>query len=261
MTGPRSAHPVPLAVVEHGVEHGTGPLVVLLHELAEDHRAWDPVVDRLEGRARVLTVDLRGHGASPAGDGYDVEDHVADLRAVLAARDADAQPPLLVGHGYGAFVAMDYATWFPTAGVVDVDQHLLWSGSDALVRALPAEPAADDVERVLLYPSGYGPLGEDEQARLRALRRADPQVLAGMWQPLRERDPVSLRAWAEQVVAVMPGTPVLCVLGADPGRTYVSWLREHARATRIEGWSGGHYPHLVDPDRFVARLLTLLALP
>lgn len=254
MTGPRGTRPVPLAVTEQG----DGPLVVLLHELAEDHRSWDPVVERLTAQARVLTVDLRGHGDSPTADRYDVEDHVADLRAVLAARDADARPPLVVGHGYGAFVAMDYATWFPVAGVVDVDQHLTWSGTDALVGALPPAPGADELERVLLYPSGYGPLPPAEQARLRALRRADPQVLAGMWQPLR--DPAHLRAWAEQVVAVLPGTPVLCVLGADPGRPYVSWLREHARDARLEGWASGHYPHLVDPDRFAARLLALLGL-
>lgn len=239
-------------------EVGDGPLVVLLHELAEDRRAFDPVIAPLAAHARVIAVDLRGHGESPTGDGYDVEDHVADLRAVLADRADDARPPLVVGHGYGAFVAMDYATWFPTAGVVVLDQHLAWAGTGDLVRALPADLAPTDVERVLLYPSGYGPLPEAERERLRGLRRVDPAVLAGMWQPLVGPHSSRLRAWAEQVIAVRSGTRVLCVLGADPGRPYVTWLRDHAQLARLEGWASGHYPHLADPDRFVARISALL---
>jgi pimeloyl-ACP methyl ester carboxylesterase len=245
---------VPLAVTETG----SGPLVVLLHELTEDRHAWDPVAQRLADRARVLQVDLRGHGQSPAGPGYELEDHVVDLRAVLAERGDDAHPPLVVGHGYGAFVAVDYATWYPTVGVVDVDQQLAWVGVAELVRALPPEPTAEQVERVLLHPAGYGPLPPAEQDRLRALRRVDREVLAGAWAPLRTLDPTSLRAWAQEVVAVVPGTPVLSVLGMDPGRPYVTWLREHARLARVEGWTAGHYPHLVEPDRFAARLLDLV---
>mgnify|MGYP001627406937 CR=1 FL=1 len=40
------------------------PVVVLVHGLLADHRAWDPVVARLARDYRVLRNDLRGHGAS-----------------------------------------------------------------------------------------------------------------------------------------------------------------------------------------------------
>ena len=40
---------------------------------------------------------------------------------------------------------------------------------------------------------------------------------------------------------------------------YGEWLRERIRNSTVEYWtdgdqSFGHYPHLVDPDRFVDRL-------
>ena len=49
-------------------EQGSGPPVVLLHGLAEDHRSWDGVVSHLDGFT-TYAVDLRGHGGTTVGDG------------------------------------------------------------------------------------------------------------------------------------------------------------------------------------------------
>jgi 3-oxoadipate enol-lactonase len=44
---------------------GTGlPRLVLIHSLALDRSVWDGVVERLSGRAQILTYDCRGHGRS-----------------------------------------------------------------------------------------------------------------------------------------------------------------------------------------------------
>ena len=43
--------------------------------------------------------------------------------------------------------------------------------------------------------------------------------------------------------------------GADPGDGYGDWLRAVVPSAQVETWDGlGHYLHLVDPQRFVARL-------
>ena len=49
--------------------------------------------------------------------------------------------------------------------------------------------------------------------------------------------------------------PYLSVHGSDPGVAYVEWLLARVANTRVEVWPDhGHYPHLVDPARFVERI-------
>ena len=45
-------------------ESGTGPALVLLHSLGLSHREWEPVVDPLSARFRVVLPDLPLHGDS-----------------------------------------------------------------------------------------------------------------------------------------------------------------------------------------------------
>jgi 3-oxoadipate enol-lactonase len=63
-----------------------GPVLVLAHSLGTDHRLWDPQLEALSERFKVVRYDLRGHGASrvaPAAYG------IADLgRDVLALVDS-----------------------------------------------------------------------------------------------------------------------------------------------------------------------------
>jgi pimeloyl-ACP methyl ester carboxylesterase len=63
---------------------GEGPPILLVHGLLMDHTMFDPQVDALKDRHRLITPDLRGHGASShrAEDHTQwdlMEDHVALL--------------------------------------------------------------------------------------------------------------------------------------------------------------------------------------
>lgn len=49
-------------------EVGIGAPVILIHGLADDHRAWRRVVGRLMLDHRVILYDLRGHGGTSLGD-------------------------------------------------------------------------------------------------------------------------------------------------------------------------------------------------
>src|SRR5256885_9845435 len=46
---------------------GRGDPLVLVHGLADDHRAWRKVLPWLALDHRVVAYDLRGHGRTPAG--------------------------------------------------------------------------------------------------------------------------------------------------------------------------------------------------
>ena len=51
--------------------------------------------------------------------------------------------------------------------------------------------------------------------------------------------------------------PYLAIHGIDPGPTYAAWLAGLVPSAVVEVWDGvGHYPQLVDPDRFVSRVET-----
>jgi 3-oxoadipate enol-lactonase len=66
------------------VESGQGDPVVLVHAIGCDHRMWDSLATVLASRYRVVRVDVRGHGRSPAPAGeYSLEALAHDVLAVL----------------------------------------------------------------------------------------------------------------------------------------------------------------------------------
>jgi pimeloyl-ACP methyl ester carboxylesterase len=108
-----------LAVRQVGDE---GPSLVLVHGLGDNQRSWERVIRHLAGRFRLVTYDLRGHGRSSVGDGYDVETLLGDLATVVDA--LDLQRPLLSGHSLGGLLAVEYAATSSCAGVVAVEGGL-----------------------------------------------------------------------------------------------------------------------------------------
>ena len=89
-------------------ERGEGPAVLLVHETAANGGVWDAVREALAPRARAISYDRRGWGASTAPEGYRrtmVEEQSEDAVALLES--AQAAPAIVVGAGIGAIVALD----------------------------------------------------------------------------------------------------------------------------------------------------------
>ena len=97
------------------VEFGSGPPVAILHGLFGSGRNWRSVAQHLGARHRVLTFDLRNHGASPWADQMSYGEMVEDLRASLRARGI--AHAALLGHSMGGKLAMLMALLHP--GEVD----------------------------------------------------------------------------------------------------------------------------------------------
>lgn len=74
------------------------------------------MLPRLTRRFRVVTYDARGHGLSAKpSSGYGFDPVVADARAVIRA--TRLRRPLVVGHSWGAMVALELAARHPRAVV------------------------------------------------------------------------------------------------------------------------------------------------
>ena len=80
--------------------------IVLLHDSAGSASTWKPVAERLEASGHeVLRPDLIGYGGSKQPSCcYKVAKEVQHLKRCIEERRAG--PIHLVGHGYGAFVAL-----------------------------------------------------------------------------------------------------------------------------------------------------------
>ena len=86
---------------------GSGPAVVLLHGLAEDHRSWDAVAAHL-GDFTTYALDLRGHGQTGSGLGSGtLEQLSADLTGFL---NAVSGPAAVVGYSLGGTIGLHAAT-------------------------------------------------------------------------------------------------------------------------------------------------------
>lgn len=93
---------------------GTGAATVIcLHSSGSTGGQWTALRSQLEGRLRVLTPDLHGHGAAPAWNGFDEDIVAAD--AAQVARLAESVPGgiHLVGHSYGGAIALRVALYHP----------------------------------------------------------------------------------------------------------------------------------------------------
>src|SRR5438046_10547899 len=91
----------------NAAEIGKGPPLFLFHSLLSDRASFDAIVPQLSRAFRVIVPELPGFGGSPAVAGGLAA--VAD-RMAEAVRDAAAgEGAVVLGNGYGGFVALEMA--------------------------------------------------------------------------------------------------------------------------------------------------------
>ncbi|MFD9461082.1 alpha/beta fold hydrolase [Streptomyces sp. NPDC060027] len=227
MTGERIA----LAVHDHG---GDGPPLLLLHGAGRTLADWAAVAPLLVPRHRVLAVDLRGHGRSPAGT-WSLPEVLADLERVLEHYDIPHALP--VGHSLGGMLAVLHASRHPdvTPGAVNLDGYG-WGRPDQYVGLAPADVEERLLQVRKLAHSRFGlPLPADglrellAQQRTTSARLGIPYELleAGAVRSLRERPDGTLDVGPEReharemlaaidsldLFALFRGTPVPQLIG------------------------------------------------
>jgi pimeloyl-ACP methyl ester carboxylesterase len=101
-------------------EAGRGPPVVFAHGTLMDRTMFSPQLDVLSDEYRVAAYDLRARTDHHARS-YDLDDLVADCRAVLEGLEMDR--PVLGGMSMGGFMALRYAIEHPEelGGLVLID--------------------------------------------------------------------------------------------------------------------------------------------
>ena len=110
---------VKLAYVEAG--HGD-PAILLVHGMQCDHTHMQPLYDHLAKKHRVVSIDLRGHGASdkPAGN-YSNQTFNDDIAFVCSSLGLNR--PIAIGHSFGGSALLHLAATDPglLGGIVLLD--------------------------------------------------------------------------------------------------------------------------------------------
>ncbi len=100
-------------VALHHIDEGSGaPVLLFIHGWLRSTADWSRQARAFRSRHRVIRVDLRGHGHSPAPPGgYARRELAADVVALMER--LELSNVVLVGHSMGCGVALDVAVAAP----------------------------------------------------------------------------------------------------------------------------------------------------
>lgn len=255
-----------------------GPTLLLIHGITQDSTTWGQVGHRLADVARVIAIDLPGHGRSdnPPGD-HSLGAYASTCRDLLFALDESSAS--IVGHSLGGGVALQFAYQFPEMAdrLVLLNSGGLGPDVSPLLRAA-ALPGADPVVRMLATPAVQRAITRTGEALERLGVRAGSD-LEEVAQGLRDlSDPAARHAFLRTVRATIgvhgqrvsaadklylaEHVPTLLLWGAedriipaDHGRA----AHEEIPGSRFETMPGiGHFPQLDAPDQVATRIRTFL---
>jgi 3-oxoadipate enol-lactonase len=239
----------------HAAQSGAGAPLFLFHSLLSDRASFDAIVPALSQAFRVIVPDLPGFGGSSAvGGGLAA---VADRMAEAVKDAAGGAEAIVLGNGYGGFVALQMAIRHPgIAGrlvLADCGAAFSEQGREAFRNMAAASKAkglsavTDVAMRRLFAPEFQDSHPELMQDRRDAFLRTDPEVFRAACAELAELD---LRPELGKV-----RVPVLVLVGEQDEATPPPMSRElaahlpDARLVIIPGCA--HVPQLQSPKIFL----------
>ena len=216
----------------HYEQVGTGPDLVLIHGIGGNLATWHfKIVPSLWDKYRTLTYDLRGHGYSSLTDeGYTPTDMARDLKEVmdkLGIEKAD-----IVGHSYGADVALYFAFLYPerVRGVVLIEATV-----PALVPILTRESlqradwAASVLERMGI------PIAEERRYDTEYMLR-EAFKLPNKWGPLKDMP----AQWTTDRMIKLYGSTTILKDAVDMGELTTEKIKTIEVPTHLVYDSGSH---------------------
>jgi pimeloyl-ACP methyl ester carboxylesterase len=249
------------------LDEGTGPAIVLIHGVLLAKETWDAQAAALARRARVVRIDLRGHGASGVPPGpYLMETLAGDVLDVLDALGIERAA--IVGHSLGGYVTFAFYRMFAercaALGFVSTraaaDDDATAAARYELAERIEANgigAAVDGFVDRSFAPDAYRERPE-LAARLRAvIERTDPRGAAAM---LRG---IATRVASDDLFAEID-VPVRIVAGTQDAIVPFAFAEAMARGiagAELDVLACGHVPLYEEAEAVTASLERLLAAP
>jgi 3-oxoadipate enol-lactonase len=239
----------------NAAQSGKGPALFLFHSLLSDRASFDRIAPQLSRTHRVIVPELPGFGSSKAVEGGLAE--VADRMAELVKDAAFGEPAIVLGNGYGGFVALQMAIRHPAivSKLVLADCGAAFSepGREAFRNMAAASKAkglsaiTDVAMRRLFAPEFQAAHPELMQGRREAFLKTDAGVFQAACASLAALD---LRGELPKVKI-----PVLVMVGEHDEATPPPMSHELAALlpdARLKILAGcAHVPQLQSPQAFL----------
>ena len=171
---------------------GRGPPAVLLHGGALTARTWDYVAIALRSDFRLVTLDMRGHGASDWADDYSIGSYVTDVVAVIDGLGIERAR--IVGMSLGGTVACEFALRHPdrteSLAMVDVTSRPVFAATARMRAFMTDFRGAATVDEVVEMALAVSPRSDPARLHYRMsalLKRGDDGRLK--WKNDRRRPP------------------------------------------------------------------------
>jgi 3-oxoadipate enol-lactonase len=239
------------------------PVVMLSHSLATDLSMWDPQMDALRARYRVLRYDTRGHGGTDApAAAYTLDQLADDARALLQALGIARTHwcGLSMGGMIGQALALKHPELFATLSLCDTSSRIpaearpLWADRVKIAETQGMEPLVDPtLARWLTAP--FREQRKDVVSGVAAMiRSTPPQGYAGCCHAISALD------LTDRISAI--SMPTLIVVGEEDQGTPVAASK--VINERIKGSelviipSAAHLSNLEQPELFTAALTRFL---
>lgn len=244
------------------------PVIVLLHGSNADLHTWQPWVDRLKDRYRLIRYDQRGHGLTgPAADeDYRQDAFTTDLEVFRTKLNLNRF--ILVGQSMGGGIAARYAMLHPDqlAGLVLIDAAGAPRTGKPPQNLGFAVAATPGLNRLMLVITPRWVIKQSMSQAVRNQSVVTPEAVDRTWELLRypgsraatlARLSQSQPTFAPQQVEAI-AIPTLVMWGEDdPLIPYAAaeWYRDHLLRAQLVAYPGiGHLPMEEAPDRSAADL-------
>ena len=245
-------------------QSGQGPALFLFHSLLSDRASFDAIAPALSQSFRVIVPELPGFGGSKAVEGGLAE--VADRMAQAVKDGAGGGEAIVLGNGYGGFVALQMAIRHPgiATRLILADSGAAFSeaGREAfrtmasVSRAKGLAAISDVAMNRLFAPQFQAQHPELMRDRRAAFLRTDPEVFQAACDALAGLD---LRTELSRVKM-----PVLVLVGEQDEATPPAMSRElaaglpDAELKIIPGCA--HVPQLQAPELFLDAIAGFLSM-
>lgn len=253
-------------------DEGAGPGVLLIHGAVTNRHLWDPTLEGLRDRYRLVAPDLVGYGDSshPEHTHLGVDAQARVLERLLV--ELDLTPCALVGHGVGGGIAQDLATRHPeraTALVLVASvTGTTWPSGDFLRVQQTESPSALDPLQVMTVLELHLLRGIGDPARMTPGWEAPflapwegDEGRDAAWRAIQGLDSRDTMDLEDRIPGLR--VPTTLIWGAEDAinplsrAAHLQALYPHASLEVLPGV--GHYPPLEDPEAFTDLLDHALA--
>jgi 3-oxoadipate enol-lactonase len=247
----------------NAAQSGKGPPLLLFHSLLSDRASFDAIVPSLSRSFRVIVPELPGFGGSQVVAGGLAA--VADRMAQMVRDAAAGEDAIVLGNGYGGFVALQMAIRHPGVAtkliLADCGAAFSEGGREAFRNMAAASSAkglaaiTDVAMRRLFAPEFQAQHTDLMRDRREAFLRTDPDVFRAACDALAKLD---LSGEVAQVKV-----PVLVLVGEHDEATpppmshELAGLLPQAHLEIIHGCA--HVPQLQAPQTFLEVIGDFLA--